>query len=220
MTGTGTRRRIRRQRAKPTSWAPRFQKGWRSAISPARSGGECHDSPPLSSQPDNSAWPQITRLEQAEVLPTRSAGFRNGNGQSIGQFRRERKRRFLRHGEAVLPAGRWADSGIAPHCRISLRPAIPRRVARQQSPLPLHRLKAILKPPENFCQSGSKTRLTRHPVSEMRQPAPACVELSRVQFREQMKKACSYFPADTFFMLSGIGAFHSPTDLRPNTEFQ
>jgi hypothetical protein len=41
---------------------------------------------------------------------------------------------------------------------MSLRPVIPQRGARQQSPLPLHRLDAILKSGGEVCQSRMKLK--------------------------------------------------------------
>ena len=64
---------------------------------------------------------------------------------------------FFRHGEAVPETPGGGATRRRPRIvTISLRPAIPRRVARQQSPLPLHRLPAILKSCGGVCQPRVK----------------------------------------------------------------
>ena len=72
--------------------------------------------------------------------------------------------RFPRHGEAVGFRGSRGDASTAPAVLfpISLPPAIPQRVARQQSPPPLHRLEAILKTRGELCQE--RVKLPKNPL--------------------------------------------------------
>jgi hypothetical protein len=75
---------------------------------------------------------RLSKLGSGKILPGMGSGSRA---------------RFLRHGEALASRGRRGGRFTAPAAllTISLRPVIPRQVARQQSPLPLRRLHAIFK---------------------------------------------------------------------------
>src|ERR1035441_800246 len=66
--------------------------------------------------------------------------------QAWGSYRNHQEEERLSHRPPLLVA------------TMSLRPAIPQRVARQQSPPPLHRLTAILKSGGEVCQSRMKLK--------------------------------------------------------------
>src|ERR1019366_8245299 len=88
--------------------------------------------------------------------------------QAWGSYRSHQEEERLSHRPPLLVA------------TMSLRPAIPQRVARQQSPPPLHRLDAILKSGGEVCQSRMK--LKKNPLdtaSRFQRWLPALESLKR-----------------------------------------
>ena len=113
-----------------------------SAMAKGDSSGESRNDSPLVTT--SSALPRKT---SGMTRPRRQTVNKLGSGKTLPAMESGSRARFLRHGDAVVIPGRRGGAFTAPVVllTISLRPVIPRQVARQQSPPPLHRLYAIFK---------------------------------------------------------------------------
>jgi hypothetical protein len=147
-----TGRRDRTERAKPTSWAPGFNPGrariarvgqLRGCGGPETTLGSSHPRAWLGQEPSKHApGGEAQELDNSDgrtrPFPQKTQpGTVRAFSEAWGSYRHQEG------GDVSSPHRPPGDS---------LRPVIPRRVARQQSPPPLHRLGTILGFGKALCQ--------------------------------------------------------------------